>query len=61
MRKLIMVLLLTLAFTASIHAGEMGQPIAPPPPPPTVTAQGDMPGGITDIALTILGAMLSLI
>jgi hypothetical protein len=52
MRKLIQASLLTLAFTASIYAGEMGQPVA---------AQGDIQNGITETILSILGVMLSLI
>jgi hypothetical protein len=60
MRKLLQASLLTLALTASIHAGDMGQPIAPPAPANAVTAQGDMPNGITETALSILEAMLAL-
>jgi hypothetical protein len=52
MRKLIQASLLTLAFTVSIYAGDMGQPIA---------AQGEMQNGITETALSILGVMLYLI
>lgn len=59
MRKLIQASLLALVLTASVHAGEIGQPIAASSD--TVSAQGYMPNGITETALSILGAVLSLI
>ena len=61
MRKLIQASLLTLLLTASIHAGEMGQPKAAGDMQQPLAAQGYMPNGITETALSILGAMLSLI
>jgi hypothetical protein len=70
MRKLIQASLLTLALTASIHAGdmgqpiatgEMGQPVAAGDMGQPIAAQGDMPNGIAETALSILGVMLSLI
>lgn len=61
MRKLIQALMLTLALTASIHGGEIGQPVvAPSPSSSTVTAQGDMPNGIIEIGSALLKAWLSL-
>ena len=62
MRKLIQALMLTLALTASIHGGEIGQPVVAPSPSSssTVTAQGDMPNGIIEIGSALLKALLSL-
>lgn len=59
MRKLIQASLLTLALTASIYAGDIGQPITASSD--AVTAQGYMPNGIAETALSLLGAMLSLL
>lgn len=59
MRKLIQASLLTLALTASIYAGEMQQPIAPPTSG-NAAASGDMPNGIVEIGSAILEAVLSL-
>ncbi|HEX8775267.1 MAG TPA: hypothetical protein VF735_16980 [Pyrinomonadaceae bacterium] len=56
MRKLIQASLLTLALTAPIYAGEMQQPKAS-----EAAASGDIQNGITEAALTILEAVLSLI
>lgn len=61
MRKLIQASLLTLAFTASIYAGEMGQPVAAGVMQQPLAAQGDIQNGITETALSILGVMLSLL
>jgi hypothetical protein len=61
MRKLIQASLLALVFTVSIHAGDMGQPKATGDMGQPITAQGDIQNGITETALSILGAMLSLI
>lgn len=61
MRKLIQALLLLLALTAPIYAGDMGQPEAAGEIVQSITAQGYMPSGITEPALSILGAVLSLI
>jgi hypothetical protein len=58
MRKLIQASLLALALTASVYAGDIGQPCTACD---AVTAQGDMATGLTDIALSILGSALSLI
>jgi hypothetical protein len=57
MRKLIQASLLTLALTASIQAGDIGQPIAPPS---NAAAQGDMQNGIIEIGAAILQTVLSL-
>jgi hypothetical protein len=59
MRKLIQASLLALALTASVYAGDIGQPCTAACD--AVTAQGDMATGLTDIALSILGSTLSLI
>jgi hypothetical protein len=59
MRKLIQASLLALALTAPIYAGDIGQPVTSSSD--TVTAQGYMPNGIAETALTLLGAVLSLI
>jgi hypothetical protein len=61
MRKLIQASLLTLALTASIHAGDIGQPVAAGDIGQPIAAQGDIQNGITETALSILGVMLSLI
>jgi hypothetical protein len=61
MRKLIQASLLTLALTARIYAGDMQQPKAAGEMQQPLAAQGYMPNGITETALSILGAMLSLI
>jgi len=61
MRKLIQASLLTLALTASIHAGDMGQPKATGEIGQPITAQGDIQNGITGAALTILDVALSMI
>jgi hypothetical protein len=58
MRRLIQAILLTLALTAPSYAGDMGQPIVAPS---NAAAYGDMQCGITETALTILDAVLSLI
>jgi hypothetical protein len=60
MRKLIQASLLTLALTASIYAGDIGQPKAAGDIGQPV-ALGDIQNGITETALSILGVMLSLI
>jgi len=59
MRKLIQASLLTIVLTASIHAGEIGQPI-PTGDMPQPVATGYMPNGITELGSAILEAMLSL-
>jgi hypothetical protein len=61
MRKLIQASLLAVALTAPIYAGEMQQPKAAGEMQQPLAAQGYMPNGITETALSILGAMLSLI
>jgi hypothetical protein len=61
MRKLIQASLLTLALTVSIHAGDMGQPKAAGDMGQPIAAQGEIQNGIIETALSILGAMLSLI
>ena len=72
MRKLIQLLVLTLALTASAQAGIMQNGVTdPPPPPPSASEQssvetegGDMPNGepdtTTQTALTIIGSLLTL-
>ena len=55
MRKLIQASLLTLAFTASIYAGEMQQPKTS-----GAAASGEIQNGIIEIGATVLQAVLSL-
>jgi hypothetical protein len=61
MRKLIQASLLTLALTASIHAGDIGQPVTAVDIGQPIAAQGDIPNGITQTILTALEAVLFLI
>ncbi len=61
MRKLIQASLLALALTAPTYAGIMQQPEATGEMQQPLATQGYMPNGITETALSILGAMLSLI
>lgn len=61
MRRLIQASLLTLALTASIHAGDIGQPKAAGEIGQPITAQGEMQNGIIGIGAAILQAVLSLI
>jgi hypothetical protein len=70
MRKLVQASLLSLALTATIYAGDMGQPVTTGDIGQPIVAgemgqpiatQGDMPNGIIEIGSAILEAMLSLI
>ncbi len=66
MRKLIQALVLTLALTAPIYAGEMGQPIAPPSNTTgemgqPIAVSGDIQNGIAQATLTVLEVLLAVV
>jgi hypothetical protein len=58
MRKTILTFTLILALAGITHAGDMGQPVAPPPPPPTVP--GDMGQPLTEFIAAIIEIAFSL-
>jgi hypothetical protein len=60
MRKIIRTVVLGIALAFSTYAGEIQNPIDSYSPSTTAT-QGEIPNNLTETALTILGALLSLI
>jgi hypothetical protein len=70
MRKIIKATVLTLVLTIPAWAGDMGQPIAPPPPQgrpaeastePAKTGNIGCPIDATDVGLTLLQSLLTLL